>query len=177
MRDDGFSLKTRGHSVEESTPDFSILRIHGAPQDMTERLSAAFKTQWPTAPNTISGGVCRLSPREWAIIGRSPDDIDQRIAPSCGAALFHLAHYRGGKSCWRIAGDGAPDLLSRGAQLDFHRSAFRAGAAAQTLFANVDALVAKPGDESAFDVYVDAPYKDYMRTWLTVASRLAADGA
>jgi heterotetrameric sarcosine oxidase gamma subunit len=177
MRDDGFSLSAAGLSVEESTPEFSILRLSGASQELIEKLSVAFATPWPSAPNKLAAGVCRLSPQEWAIIGGSPDAIDARVAASCRGKLYHLTHFLGGKRCWRVAGDGAPDLLSRGAQLDFHPSAFRAGAVALTLFARIGALIARPGNESAYDIYADASYTEYIRSWLAAAFRLTAEDA
>jgi sarcosine oxidase subunit gamma len=177
MRDDGFSLSAAGLSVEESTPEFSILRLSGASNELTDKLSAAFETSWPCAPNTLVAGVCRVAPREWAIIGKNPDEIDERIAASCGGKLYHLTHFRGGKRCWRVDGDNAPDLLSRGAQLDFHPSAFPAGAVARTLFANVGALIARPGKALEYEIYADASYTEYMRSWLAAAFRLTTEDA
>jgi hypothetical protein len=46
-----------------------------------------------------------------------------------------------------------------------------------TLFARIGALIARPGNESAYDIYADASYTEYIRSWLAAAFRLTAEDA
>jgi sarcosine oxidase subunit gamma len=147
-------------------PQISVLRVRSPSPECFERLSQAFGLAWPGSPR--SGGVQGIyctGPCEWAIVGRAPAFNEKAVAGALDGYLHHLAHVGVGRRTWRVAGRRAPDLLSRGAAIDFHPKVFTAGASAQTLFAQVFVLIARPQDELAYELIADASYQDHLNRW------------
>lgn len=156
---------------EECAPDLAVVRIRNASPDVFEQLGAAFGVAWPRSPAGVVAGVFCVGPNEWMIHGRAASDVERAVKSACEGALYHVADVGAGRRLWRIGGAPAPDLLSRGAALDFHPSIFAPGAAAFTMFAQLAAVISRPGETLNYQLIADASYAHYLNAWFERATR------
>lgn len=70
----------------------------------------------------------------------------------------------------RLGGAGARRLLARGAFLDFHPDTFRAGSAAVTLIAHMEAIVWQRDDAPTYEVAVFRSYAGSFWHWIERAA-------
>jgi sarcosine oxidase subunit gamma len=111
---------------------------------------------FPTEPNTAAGDVLWLGPDEWLVVGgREADYPDAAAAVDVSAARI----------CFELAGDDAEDVLAQGCSLDLHPSVFAPGRCAQTLLANTQVILQRPGAET-FRIFVRPSYANHLRAWL-----------
>ncbi|MBK8084556.1 MAG: sarcosine oxidase subunit gamma [Devosia sp.] len=143
----------------------SVLRLR-RPFEVTGALDVAFGHPWPNEAGRIAGPVYWLGPGEWAIVGLEPERVEAACLAACAGATHHLVHVGEATAMWRISGPSAGALIARGCSLDTHPRAFAARSCARTLFAQVPALLARPGDEPAFELIADISHADYLRGWL-----------
>lgn len=171
MPDAANSVEAIRIQCEERAPDVAILRIRKPPSDVIERLGAAFGLVWPRSPNKAAADVFCVGPHEWIIVGRRAAEVDRAAADACEGLLHHVAHVGEGRQLWRIEGPSAPDLLCRGAAIDFDPKVFAPGAAAFTQFAQVAALLSRPSEGLRYDLIADASYTPYLNQWFERAVR------
>ena len=127
----------------------------------------------PPEPNRSiivgSSQICWIGPHRWWIIetevGAGVEAIAKRLGD--GAAVTDQGH---GRTCIRLAGPRARDLLSKGCTLDFHPSRFSAGHCAQTNLGHVNALINCLDDAPVFDLFVMRSYAVSFWQWLTDAA-------
>ena len=91
----------------------------------------------------------------------SPDRSRRTLA----GATRHVADVSHGRTVFAIAGPGAIGLLAHGCSLDLHPRVFAPGRCAQTLFAQVPALLHLRSAEPRFDLHVDASHEAHLRHW------------
>lgn len=101
-----------------------------------------------------------LGPTEFQFVGGPAPDL-----AAFGTA--HVADMASATAGFKIAGDGAAELLAKGCSLDFHRSVFRPDRVARTLFAGVPMTIDRR--ETAFHLYIEASYAAYLEDWFTDA--------
>ena len=129
--------------------------------DFTGQVLRQFSIALPTAPNTTTRSEALtafwLGPRSWLLVAEaagSPlaDFVEKRNAlNAAGGALFDLSASR---VAYRLAGDGAADVLATGCPLDLHPHAFRVGDCAQSVFGRVNALLFKSDDAPTLIIMV-----------------------
>jgi sarcosine oxidase subunit gamma len=156
---------------EHGPLEMAVLRVREPPADLPQRLGQAFGLAWPPAPAKGASGIYCTGPNEWLVTGREREDVARRAAEGCGDLLHHLPHVGAGQRLWRISGVRAPDLLARGAALDFHPKAFVAGHVAQTLFAQVFALIVRPNEDLSYELVTEASYAHHLTLWFERAAR------
>lgn len=156
---------------EHAPLKITVLRVRTPSPYLYERLGKIFELNWPQTPCKSAGGVYCTGPNEWVVIGRERDDVARRIDEACSDALHHLVHIGAGRALWRISGARAPDLMARGAALDFHPRAFVAGDVAQSLFAQIPALIARPNETVGYELVTDASYDHHLQLWFGQAAR------
>ena len=129
-----------------------------------------------TASTVISGpGVDAIwfGPQEWLITSADEggEDLEARlraaIADHGGAAVDVSAQ----RTTLRLRGAHARDVLAKGCSLDLHPTAFRQGAAAQTML-GLAAVVLIPLDDNGSDyrILVRSSFAGYLAAWLMDAT-------
>ena len=128
----------------------------------------------PTEPNrSILAGstqICWTGPHKWWIVDTDQRHSAESLASQLGdsAAVTAQGH---GRSCIRLSGPNARDLLAKGCTLDFHASRFSAGHCAQTSLGHVNALINYIDDEPLFDLFVLRSYAVSFWEWTTDAAQ------
>ncbi len=130
----------------------------------------------PLAPNTVVSGGCDiywLGPDEWMLVGEQEEALRVLLALSQELEGQHasLSDLSGGQVTYRLRGDSARQLLSKGCSLDLHPSVFGSGECAQTGLAKASVVLRPLADQSGFDVLVRHSFSDYLYQWLLRAGR------
>ena len=128
----------------------------------------------PMQPNRSvmvgSTQICWVGPHRWWIVEteqrRRAESLASRLGDS--AAVTTQGH---GRSCIRLSGPNARDLLPKGCTLDFHPGRFSAGHCAQTSLGHVNALINCIDDEPLFDLFILRSYAVSFWEWTTDAAR------
>ena len=178
-RENGFVLKPSSHRYETDdlrvavlpAKQLLILRAYPLIASLTTALEQALDCIWPPEANCVSYGVCDvfwLSPNEWLLAG-GPDNLGATIDAVCAGNLYHLSDVTDGRIAFRIEGPASQVLLSKGCSLDFHDRSFAIGRCAQTLLAQIPILVHRPSEQPAFELYVDASFGTYLKSWFADA--------
>ena len=165
---------------------------HGAPEGalltVSRHLPGAILqiTMWPRSRRSVEsviGGVVgvRVPPvgraatgGDVAVIAASPGRLLvlcdsaptaaklHRAIPPGEAALTDLSH---GRTILRLAGFGSPEVLAKGAAIDFDLNAFPAGRVAATAIHHMDVLVHRR-EADVFDVWVLRGFAEALTEWL-----------
>ena len=157
-------------------PNLSIIQV-AAYADTAEKagiviqgLVGAFP---PVEPNQSfmveSTQICWIGPHKWWLIETDQRHRADSIASQLGhgAAVTTQGH---GRSCIRLSGPNARDLLPKGCTLDFHHSRFSAGRCAQTNLGHINTLINCIDDEPIFDLFVSRSYAVSFWEWITDAA-------
>ena len=158
-------------------PNLSIIQV-AAYADTAETtgtviqsLVGAFPPREPNHSVMVdSTQICWIGPHKWWIIETGQRHHAEAIAGHLGndAAVTSQGH---GRSCIRLSGANARDLLPKGCTLDFHPSRFSAGHCAQTSLGHVNALINCIDDEPIFDLFVLRSYAVSFWEWTTDAAK------
>jgi sarcosine oxidase, subunit gamma len=152
-----------------------VLRIRNPSSDDLAKLGDVLGQSFPSLPNTVSGrnpSIFAVAPNEWFIASDAAlDSVTDSIAGVLKSRTFHFADVSDGRSVFSIAGGMALELLARGCSLDLHARAFAVDRCAQTLFAQIPALLHLHSGEPDFCLYVDASYEAYLQAWFARAVR------
>ena len=113
--------------------------------------------------------ICWIGPHRWWIIEPEQEHRADSIARQLGdgAAVTTQGH---GRSCIRLSGPSARNLLPKGCALDFHPSRFSAGHCAQTSLGHVNTLINCIDDVPIFDLFVMRSYAVSFWEWMTDAA-------
>jgi len=157
-------------------PNLSIIQV-AAYTDTAEETGAVIQDLIgvlpPPEPNRSimvdSIQICWIAPHKWWIIETDQRHGAEFIAGHLGngAAVTSQGH---GRSCIRLSGPSARDLLPKGCTLDFHPSRFSAGHCAQTSLGHSNALINCIDDEPIFDLYVFRSYAVSFWEWIADAA-------
>ena len=127
----------------------------------------------PTQPNrSIAAGaarICWIGPHKWWIVETDQPHSAVLLADQLGdrAAVTTQGH---GRTCIRLAGPNARDLLPKGCTLDFHFRHFSVDDCAQTTLGHVNAMINCIENASTFDLFVPRSYAVSFWEWMTDAS-------
>ncbi len=158
-------------------PNLSIIQVAAYP-DTGEKagnvIQGLFGALPPPEPNRSimveSTRICWIGPNKWWLI-----ETDQRPgAESLASRLRNdaaVTTHGHGRSCIRLSGPNARDLLPKGCTLDFHPSRFSAGHCAQTTLGHAHALIICVDDAPIFDVFVLRSYAVSFWEWITDAAK------
>lgn len=128
---------------------------------------------WPGGPGAaISGGttIVGTGPGAWLVLrdAAPPGWIDSLESELSGTAS--VADQSSAYAVLRLGGDGARRLIGRGAFVDFHADAFRAGSAAVTLIAHISATLWQCDDAPTYEVAIFRSNADSFWHWLESAA-------
>jgi sarcosine oxidase, subunit gamma len=146
-----------------------ILRLRGFGEDTLRTLGEALGTAIPREPNHAVGAEPRvmwLGPGEWLIVGEV--DAEVLCAAAVEATVMHVASVGDSRASYALTGHVARDLLAKGCSLDLHPRTFAVGRCAQTLFAQVSAVIDHPSDD-VFVLQADASYAHHLQSWFSDA--------
>jgi sarcosine oxidase subunit gamma len=156
------------------------LRVRNPSRDDCERVGAALRLQLPDSLRaSVSGELESLwqAPGEWLFVSTNPlDRVLKAVPEALPGKTHHLADISHGRLVYRIAGADARDFLARGCSLDLHARNFPAGSCAQSLFAQIPALIHARTDEPEFRLFLDVSYQAYAAAWLARTENLFAAG-
>jgi heterotetrameric sarcosine oxidase gamma subunit len=130
-------------------------------------VAAATGSALPSKPNSASGDdpeILWLSPTGWLLIGS-----DHRLA-SLAPTLSNLLGGVDGDLIdvgdeyvhFRIEGAATSDLLATCCPLDLSIPAFPQRSTARTMVASIAAIVCRPSDDGALELYVDRGYGEHL---------------
>ena len=158
-------------------PNLSIVQV-AAYADTAEQTGTVIESLVgdlpPKQPNrsvTVgSAQVCWIGPHRWWIIESDAGISAESIANQLGndAAVTTQGH---GRTCIRLSGPNARDLLPKGCTLDFHHGRFSAGHCAQTNLGHINALINCVDDAPNFDLFVMRSFAVSFWEWTTDAAR------
>lgn len=169
---DAWSLSAQGLSITKSAVSLCVLRVRDPDVTLLRALGEAFKMDWPSDANTVSGAdplVACLAPGEWALFA-APERLAGLLADVGAGRLCHLADVSAGRRRWRIEGPRHRDIIAKGCSLDTHGAVFGPGRCAQTLLAQIPVLLVSPDGEE-IDLVADVSLAGHLRMWLADAAR------
>lgn len=162
-------------TLSERRP-LSIVHVAGDAADtiFAEGVKKACGCDLPVEPGSIatSGDLSLiwLAPARWLAVApeRGPGVLETSLRDACGgnAAIIDVSH---GRTVIRLSGDNARTVLMKGAPLDFHKSVFTPGRAAQSAISQCGTLITCPSEDT-FDVYVFRAFGQHMWEWLSDAA-------
>ena len=130
----------------------------------------------PKKPNTTAAGkdltALMLGPDEWLLIGAPgrEGEIAQALGHALAGQHAAITDVTEGRTVIGLGGRNARDLLMKGCPLDVHRREFKPGDCAQSVLAKAIVILHQTG-ESAYDIYVERSFADYLWTWLEDAAQ------
>ena len=157
------------------------LRGDAGEEDFLAAVEQVLGVGLPLEANTTARGdavsVLWLGPDEWWVI--TPDD-----GPGTAAGLREalegqraaVTDVSESRTCIRVGGPRARDLLAKGCPLDLHPRAFPAGTCAQGHLAKTMITLDMPAGDAdeggpVFDLYVLNSFAEYLWLWLEDAAR------
>jgi len=152
-----------------------ILNLRGTPEGLSGPIEAAFGFALPTEPNTTASkdevSVFWLGPDEWWLLGPEATSLAARLNEALDGIACAVTQVGESRTCIRVAGPHARDLLAKGCPLDLHPRAFAAGSCAQSRLAKADVLVHQVDDKPTYDLYGLRSFAEYLWLWLEDAAR------
>jgi len=171
--------------VLSERPQAGLINIRGDASDarFIAGVEKSIKLSPPTEPNTVAGKpsatrIMWLGPDEWMVITRpggaeralktlqknlQVDDLHTSITDTSEA-----------RTCIRITGSRAREVISKGCSIDLHPSAFGPGQCAQTVVSRVGVMLAQTGGSKTthptYELYPLRSFATYLWTWLEDAS-------
>jgi sarcosine oxidase subunit gamma len=158
-----------------ATLECAVFRLRDIDDETVRRAGEAWGTPLPVVANTATGHLRKalwLAPGEWLLAGDG--DIGgalERVAGAVRGKTHHLVNVTSGRVIFSISGSDARDFLARSCSLDLHPRALAPNACAQSLFAQVPALLHLLPDGRQFHLYADASYDAYLSAWFDRAAR------
>lgn len=153
--------------VSKPCVEVGVLRVWRDDATVGDALGRGFGIVWPVRPNSMAGSAVRvawLAPGAWAIFA-PPGEAAAKVIAACHDRLFNFADVSAGRSLWRISGPRAADLVASACSIDVHPKSFVAGRCAQSLFAQVPALIMPGADVDSFEVLADASFDGHLMEW------------
>ncbi len=153
-----------------------LINIRGDATDngFVDAVKKASRLDLPTAPNTVTGKpsttrLMWLGPDEWWAVTRTGGGARLLGALNknlkTGALHTSVTDVSDSRTCLKLSGPQARDVLSKGCSLDVHPAVFGVGQCAQTTLARVGVLIA-PTSATAFEIYVLRSFAAYLWAWL-----------
>jgi sarcosine oxidase subunit gamma len=182
----GLEGRARKHRGEAGValgerPFPGIVDLRGEHRSASAAFELAFGFALPAEPNTAAskgkaGAKTRvvalwLGPDEWWVLGGDPAKLAGKLAKALDGQPATVTEVSESRTCIRVAGPHARDLLAKGCPLDLHPRVFKAGACAQGQLAKASVLIHQVDDEPAYDVYVLRSFAEYLWLWLEDAAR------
>ena len=167
---------SRGEAVvamaERPFPAILNLRVRGRAPELWQAIETALGFALPREPNRTAGNgrvvALWLGPDEWWLIGPpAAQELDKALS-ELGCTLTEVGDSR---TCIRISGPRARDLIAKGCPLDLHPRVFGPDHCAQSLMVKADVVLHQVSPAPAYDLYVARSFAEYLWLWLEDATR------
>ena len=186
---DGRAQAARGEAgvalIEQPFRGVVNLRVQPDEGEDLAALEAVLGFALPIAPNTTAASAAALAlwlgPDEWWVVTPGPEpESGPGMATSLRATLADrhgaVTDVSDSRTCLRISGPRARDLLCKGIPFDLHPRAFPVGHCAQSHLAKTGVvvhLIAEGGSSEGptFELYVLRSFAEYLWVWLEDAAR------
>lgn len=130
----------------------------------------------PGEANTSAGndasGALWLGPDEWWVV--TPGDgaaMAETLQVGLGDAFCAVTDLSESRTCIRVMGPAARDLLAKGCPLDLHPRVFAPGQCTRTVLAKAAVCIHQVSDAPGYEVYVLRSFADYLWRWLEDAAQ------
>jgi heterotetrameric sarcosine oxidase gamma subunit len=151
-------------------PDFTLTQYAGQEKDLQKALGRLPVT------GKVMDGLLRISPSQILLInrhsresGNPPEALrDSRFRENDVQSVFTTA-LSSSRSCIKISGAPARDVLAKSAAIDFHKSEFKPGTFAQTGIHHVPVLI-HCVEADTFHIYVMRTFALSIWDYLTDAA-------
>jgi sarcosine oxidase subunit gamma len=179
---EGRARKDRGEAGVEmgERPFPGIVGLRGEHKSVSAAVELALGLALPAEPNTTAskgkaGAKTRvealwLGPDEWWVLGADAGKLADKLVKALDGQPAAVTEVGESRTCIRVSGPHARDLLAKGCALDLHPRVFAAGACAQGQLAKATVLIHQVDDEPAYHVYVLRSFAEYLWLWLEDAA-------
>lgn len=166
-------------------PQAGLINIRGDVSDtrFVTAIEKSIKLSPPTVPNTVVGkpSTTRLmwvAPDEWMVITR-PSGAERALKAlqkNLKIADLHssVTDTTEARTCIRVSGPRAREVISKGCSIDLHPSAFGPGQCAQTVVSRVGVMLAQTANskthQPTYELYPLRSFATYLWNWLEDAS-------
>ena len=153
-----------------------IVNLRGKAEDeaFAEAAQKVLGFALPVEPNTAAGKgktqALWLGPDEWWAVGEDGAKLAAQLAVALDGQGAGVTEVGESRTCIRISGPKARDLLAKGCSLDLHPRVFGPGRCAQTLLAKAEVVLHQIDDEPAYEVTVARSFAEYLWLWLEDAA-------
>ena len=165
---------------ERSFP--AIVNLRGDPGDktFTSAVKKVLGSAPPSEPNRVAesadAALLWLAPDEWwAATSGSGAALAEELRDALGGLHCTVTDVSESRTCLRLAGPRARDLLAKGCSIDLHPRVFGPGQCAQTQLAKALVVIHQIGESAedgpAFEIYVLRSFADYLWNWLADAAQ------
>ena len=180
---EGRARKDRGAAgvAMHERPFPGIVDLRGPHKAVSAAFELGFGFALPAEPNTAASkgkpgtkaqvSALWLGPDQWWVLGAEPAKLAAKLVEALDSQPAAVTEVGESRSCIRVAGPHARDLLAKGCPLDLHPRVFAAGACAQSLLAKAAVLIHQVDDEPAYDIYVLRSFAEYLWLWLEDAAK------
>ena len=155
--------------VVEERGGFALATVMARKGVAPAAIGAALGVDVRDGPHSSAGdGIVLLGtgPGSWlAQADAAPADWAAVLRDRLGA-LASVSDQSGGYVVFRLSGPGARAVLQRGAAIDFHWSAFSAGAVAVTVIAHIGVVIRQVDDAPTYDIALFRSFAGSFRDWL-----------
>ncbi len=174
---EGRAMTERGAAgvAMSERPFPAILDLRGEHKTVSAALELACGFALPEQANTAAAKgkttALWLGPDEWWVLAPDSAKAAEKLAKGLDSKPAAVTEVGESRTCIRLAGPRARDLLAKGCPLDLHPRVFGPGSCAQGQLAKAPVLIHQVSDEPAFDIYVLRSFSDYLWHWLEDAAR------
>ena len=152
------------------------LRVDPANADAMKRASDCVGVSLPTQPlSSIEADGTRVhwvAPDEWYVL--MPRDkatgFEVAFRDAMSGLHYSIVDVSGGQTVLLLSGQGAREVLMKGAAVDVHDSAFAVGKVVGTAIAKSSGMIVRTGDDS-YELLIRRSFANYLWDWLSDASQ------
>ena len=152
-------------AIAENISMAQLFAKKGAEEKLAKKLKIGSKPSSATVLKDFT--ALPLSPGQWMLIDPSGRDNFGDQMASKVKNIGHVSNQSDARVGFRVSGDQARELMSRGCRLDLHPSVAKKGFCAQTTMAQVGVLIHQVDDDPTYDLYVYAGFAGAFYDWLT----------
>lgn len=162
-------------------PFQGIVDLRGRSDEIGPAFEKIFGFALPLEPNSVGGkgrtSAFWLGPDEWWIVSQSDNSrVADKLLKGLSGHVAAVTEIGESRTCIRVAGPRARDLIAKGCPLDLHPRVFGPGACAQSLLAKAGVMLHMVSGDRArggpsYDLYVVRSFADYLWRWLEDAAQ------
>ena len=150
------------------------LRVDPTNADAMKRASDCVGIPLPTQPlSSVESNGTRVhwvAPDEWYVL--MPRDkaagFEVAFREAMSGMHYSIVDVSGGQTVLSLTGQGAREVLMKGAAVDVHDSAFPVGKVVGTAIAKSSGMIVRTGDDS-YELLIRRSFANYLWDWLSDA--------